>query len=91
MDLDKSIAMRIAEDYPKQDQWLVHKQLASITLDHVTARSQLNLDNTKLAVLKLARGDLDELIYLVECAKVDFRDVLLWASKQDKPKLVTVN
>ncbi|MDN3474296.1 hypothetical protein [Pseudoalteromonas sp. APC 3355] len=56
------------------------EELNSITLQHVMAESQMNLDNTWSAIIKLSKGDLQELTRLTECAKKDFRDVVYWAS-----------
>jgi hypothetical protein len=56
------------------------KELESITMSHVSADSQVNLDNTRSAVLQLSKGDISKLRYYVTAAKTDFRDVIYWAS-----------
>ena len=53
----------------------------SITIDHVMAGCENNLVNTQCAVLKVSNGDIEKLKKAVSCAKKDFRDVILWASK----------
>ena len=58
------------------------EELQSITLNHVMAQSQFNLDNTWSAVLQLASGDLSRLREMVAAAKTDFRDVIYWASQE---------
>ena len=44
------------------------------------AESEHNLRNTRLAILKLAKGRLDRVVELTEHAKVDFRDIIYWVS-----------
>ena len=62
--------------------YIVAKELVeSIKLIHVMAGSETNLFLTKMAVLKLSNGDLVKLKELTIAAKVDFRDVIMWASK----------
>lgn len=46
------------------------------------AESEHNLRNTRLAILKLAEGDLSRVEELTESAKVDFRDIIYWASEK---------
>jgi len=67
-------------DFDDCDHELVISELNSITLDHVMANSEKNLRKTKTAILKLSKGDLNELGRLVISAKTDFRDVIYWAS-----------
>ncbi len=62
----------------------VINQLLSIELKHVMAESADNLYNTRMAILHLADGNLNEVIELTERAKIDFRDVILWATKKDE-------
>ena len=73
------IEKRLLKDFSQQDQALAIEALESITLQHVMAESQINLENTWLAILQLSRGNLSELQRLVIAAKVDFRDVIYWA------------
>jgi hypothetical protein len=72
---------RINLDFEEEQRPLVIYELFSIESKHVMAESQYNLDNTRLAILKLAQGDLQHVIYFTEKAKIDFRDVILWASQ----------
>lgn len=60
---------------------MVSTALSSIGLEHVMSESEHNLENTKRAILQLAKGDVKEVIDLVEQAKIDFRNVILWAMK----------
>ncbi len=59
--------------------FFVKDQLETITLHHVMAQSQSNLDNTYKAILDLCKGDAQKVSQYVEVAKVDFRDVIYWA------------
>ncbi len=73
-------------DFDESDHELVLSELNSITLDHVMAKSKNNLKKTRSAILQLSKGDLNELEYLVGVAKVDFRDVVYWASLENEKK-----
>ena len=73
-------------EFKKVDHELVASELNSITLDHVMANSKVNLDNTRSAILQLSKGNLPKLISLVEAAKIDFRDVIYWASLENEKK-----
>lgn len=61
---------------------LVIKELETISLEHIMSQSDENLKNTHAAILKLAKDDIKEVARLVECAKIDFRDVIYWASME---------
>ena len=78
--MNPEINLKIREDFSIQDQADVLSTLSQITLEHVMANSQTNLDNTWLAIVQLSKGDLNELQRLVEIAKKDFRDVIYWAT-----------
>jgi hypothetical protein len=69
---------RIQREY--NDKWFfVKEQLETITLQHVMAQSQVNLDNTYNAILDLCKGNVQQIGQYVDVAKVDFRDVIYWA------------
>ena len=76
----------ICSSFPPEQCNAVEVVLASITLDHVMARSPLNLINTRRSVLHLAKGDLEKIEYYAKRAKEDFRDVIYWASEEQKAK-----
>lgn len=70
--MNHEILQRIQHEYVKD-------QLETITLHHVMAQSQLNLDNTYKTILDLCHGDIRKVSQYVEVAKVDFSDVIYWA------------
>jgi hypothetical protein len=77
--MNDSILQRIKREY--KDNWsIVKDQLETITLQHVMAQSQTNLDSTYNAILDLCKGNALEIGHYVNAAKVDFRDVIYWAS-----------
>jgi len=82
--MDESIKLRIRHDFSESDYDLVLSELESITLEHVMAESQTNLDNTWNSILQLSKGDLSELGHMVEAAKADFRDVIYWAGQENE-------
>lgn len=45
-------------------------------------------ERVQLAVLRLCRGDLDQLRHFVEAARRDYRDVLLWAESPEAPAVL---
>ena len=79
--MDKNVMEIINNNFNEQEREIAVSQLASITLQHVMAESEQNLLNTRLSILKLAKGNLEDLVYYVEAAKKDFRDVIYWASQ----------
>ncbi|TDO24180.1 hypothetical protein [Pedobacter duraquae] len=79
MELSTQLIELIQAQFKTADQQLVQDQLISIELRHVMAESAYNLNNTRNAVLFLAKGDLKSVIQLTEAAKIDFRDVISWA------------
>ena len=72
--------IRISAEFPESDRELVVSEMESITLDHVMAGSKKNLNKTWSSILELSQGDLNELGRLVQVAKIDFRDVIYWAT-----------
>jgi len=76
----EEIRNRILQEFAEPEQTIALAEMESITLQHVMAQSQTNLNNTWLAILKLSKGDLAELKSLVKAAKEDFRDVIYWAA-----------
>ncbi|WP_455222121.1 hypothetical protein [Kaarinaea lacus] len=80
--MEKKIAEIINNDFKEPEKQKAIECLASITLQHVMAGSKKNLINTQLSILKLAKGNLEDLVSYVEAAKKDFRDVIFWASQE---------
>lgn len=72
----------IGEEFEEIDKAEVTDLLASVEARHVMDESEYNLLSVRFAILRLAKGDLDEIRRLTEAAKVDFRDVIYWASQQ---------
>ena len=70
----------IKSEFPESDYELIISEMESITLDHVMAKSQMNLDNTWSAILQLSKGDISKLGDFVDVAKIDFREVIYWAT-----------
>jgi fructose-1-phosphate kinase PfkB-like protein len=75
---------KIQSDFFKSDYDKVVSKLESITLTHVMAQSQTNLDNTLSAILQLSKGNINELEKLIDAAKKDFRDVIYWATLENE-------
>lgn len=84
--MNEKILKTIEEEFEKSQIELVKNELKSITLKHVMAESEYNLNNTRMSVLFLAKGNLKEVINLTESAKTDFRDVIMWATQEKQKK-----
>ncbi len=85
--MEKEILDIINNDFKIEQRESVIKELSSIGLHHVMAKSEYNLKNTRISVLYLANGSLEKIINLTKIAKTDFRDVIMWAiQKKDSDK-----
>ena len=82
--MNKAFIEKLKSDFSGTDYELAISEMESITLKHVMANSQTNLDNTLSAILQLSKGDLNELGNLVGAAKEDFRDVIYWATLENE-------
>jgi hypothetical protein len=74
----------IKSEFLESDYELIVSEMESITLNHVMAESQTNLDNTWSSILQLSKGDISKLGDLVNVAKIDFRDVIYWARLENE-------
>jgi len=79
--MDKDLIEQINQDFNIEEVEPVINQLSSIELNHVWD-SEYNLRNTRFSILKLAKSDLNEVIELTKNAKIDFRDVIMWAMEE---------
>lgn len=82
--MDQLLIDIIYDDYHQLEHQEVKEILGTLGLEHVMANSEANLNNSIHAILKLAKGNIVEVKRLTECAKVDFRDVIYWASLENK-------
>ncbi|MEF3080585.1 hypothetical protein [Winogradskyella poriferorum] len=80
--MDKEILNFIDKDFELGFRESVIKELLSIKLKHVMAESEYNLKNTRMSILYLAKGNLNEVVELTKRAKIDFRDVIMWATQE---------
>lgn len=80
--MNKELLEKISQEFKEEQIELVKEELSSIKLSHVMAESEYNLNNTRFSILKLAKGDLNEVIDLTKAAKIDFRDVIMWAMQE---------
>ncbi|MDN3494287.1 hypothetical protein [Winogradskyella bathintestinalis] len=84
--MDKEILDIISIDFKTEQKNSVVKELSSINLNHVMAESEYNLKNTRMSILYLAKGELSEVEELTKRAKIDFRDVIMWATQEKNLK-----
>ena len=77
--MEKVLIDLINKDFESLDQMVVTNLLLSVTLDHVMAESKYNLLNTRISILSIANGEVSQVENYVDCAKRDFRDVIMWA------------
>ncbi|MDH7447585.1 hypothetical protein [Aquimarina sp. 2201CG14-23] len=83
MEIGKDIMDIVNRDFKPEEVPIVINELSSITLNHVMAASEYNLKNTRGSILKLAKGNIDDVIELTKSAKIDFRDVIMWATQEE--------
>lgn len=81
--MEKIIMDTIQKDFKFDEVEIVIEELSSITLKDVMAESEYNLLNTRMAVLKLAKGNVDDVKEFTKCAKIDFRDVIMWSMQEE--------
>ncbi len=81
--MEEKLHQIISEDFRQIDVNEVTELLESIQSKHVMDQSEYNLLSTRFAILKLAKGDVKEVFRLTEAAKIDFRDVIYYASKSE--------
>ncbi|UZR96295.1 hypothetical protein [Chondrinema litorale] len=91
MDLDQKIIDTINRQFTSEEVPFVINELASLKMTYVRqnntmAASKENLLNTQQAILKLAKGNVNDVAELIQCAKVDFRDVIMWAMMEGRKK-----
>lgn len=78
--MNEEIVNLIKSEFSDKEANAAIDEMSTITLQHVMAESEFNLNNTLLAILKLSKGNLMELKRLVKFAKEDFRDVIYWST-----------
>lgn len=82
--MNDQLLEQIRNEFSVEQQELVINELLSIQLHHVMANSEHNLNSARFAILKLAKGSLQDVIRYTEAAKLDFRDVVMWAMQEKK-------
>ena len=80
--MDKEVIRSVKLQFSHREAAQVLSELQKISLSSIASRSEKNLLNAHLAILKLAEGDLQQVSYYVGCARKDFRDVIYWAGKK---------
>ncbi len=80
--MDEDLLAVIKTEFKEEEIDIVIKELESINLDHVMAKSEYNLRNTRFAIITLAEGKLEDVKHYTERAKIDFRDVIMWACQK---------
>jgi uncharacterized protein len=88
MVMDKDVLDAIINSFSKENKDEAIDLINTITKSHVMAKCDYNLKNTHLSVVYLAKGNLKELAYYVNCAKKDFRDVIYWVRIVEKREKV---
>lgn len=80
--MNREIIKSVNSMFPLEERDFVLRELSSLTIDEVMNKSEKNLLNAHMAILKLSNGDTSQISHYVSCAKKDFRDVIYWASDQ---------
>ncbi len=79
--MEKEVQKIIKKQFKQTEVDRVIEILSSLELKEVWD-SAYNLKNCQLSILKLAKGSIDEVTELTKAAKIDFRDVIYWATEQ---------
>jgi hypothetical protein len=82
--MNSNILEIINQDFKQSERAFVIDELSTITVNHVMAESEINLNNTRLAILKLAKGNIQDVSEFTKAAKIDFRDVIMWSMQESK-------
>lgn len=82
--MDNEILDIILNDFAPEQRNSVVEKLTSISLNHVMCESEFNLKNTRMSILYLTKGSLSSITELTKSAKIDFRDVIMWAAEEKK-------
>jgi hypothetical protein len=80
--MNREIIKLVNSTFPLEERDFVLGELNSLTVNDVMKKSEKNLLNAHMAILKLSDGDASQISRYVTCAKKDFRDVIYWASDQ---------
>jgi hypothetical protein len=82
-DLDENLERKLALTWPSEaDREMARRVLAT----YGTADHEREAVRVRLAIVMLSRGSLDELRNLTAAAKVDYRDVLMWAEYPEESR-----
>lgn len=85
--MNKEIIDIINNEFAPELRESVTNELLSIEPKHVMAGSEHNLNSTRMSILYLAKGNMEDVIEFTKCAKIDFRDVIYWASLEKKKEM----
>ena len=80
--VDSQVIKLVNQQFPEREASRVLSELDKLSQDHALSLQPINLRNTHLAILKLAKGDFNQVCNYVGSAQKDFRDVIFWASDQ---------
>jgi len=89
MQLPISILQRLQREFSEEG----YKSVKELFLSYVEGSEQKEHERVLLDILQLANGDVKQVQELVERAKRDYRDIILWAeypsqSKLDRPQKI---
>lgn len=75
VNIDSAVMDQVWRDFPRD---LQHDAAAALAT-YGTQEYEREVVRVQLAILHLARGDMERLVHFVEVAKRDYRDVLWWS------------
>ncbi len=75
VDIDSAVMDQVWRDFPRDQQ---HDAAAALAT-YGTEPNEREVVRVQLAILHLARGDMERLLHFVEVARRDYRDVLWWS------------
>jgi hypothetical protein len=85
MRLPSSVLARIKRDYAEAS----HKEVEAMLSTYGEEPFQKEQERVLLYLLELSRGDVEKVAELLEYAKRDYRDIILWAENPSESRLDT--
>ncbi len=76
----KDLERLISDNYLSHKQVEVRQLLSGLTLEHVMTQSEWKLLSAQIAILTLAKGNIEKISRFVTVAQKDFRNVIYWVS-----------
>jgi hypothetical protein len=85
MGLPQRVVDKVKKDFPSED----HEEVLEVLAFYGTEFYEREIERVLLAILNLSEGNKEAVWELVDRAKKDYRDVLLWSEYPEESRLDT--